>query len=157
MIRCEKLWIIVSETKDKRCSRNIPIWTRNFFEQNKILYWSIKSLIRKNWKFSITKEEIVSYVWRLSDVQFISFLSLSVIHFNDYFSLKIIVGTNVFVSILHHSFSPVRYWSFSIFRITIRTSQGSTREIEVGTNRFNHTGETICRIMKCSSWPFLAG
>lgn len=152
MIRCEKLWIIVSETKDKRCSRNIPIWTRNFFEQNTLLIDQI---------FNSKKLKIFNYKRRnrfvCTAVEFISFSSLSVIHFNDYFSLKIIVRTNVFVSILHHSFFPVRYWSFSMFRITIRTSQGSTREIEVGTNRFNHTGETICRIMKCSSWPFLAG
>lgn len=51
MTRREKLWIIVSETKDKRRSRNTrPIWTRTFLRiELNIFYWSI---FKKNCKFS---------------------------------------------------------------------------------------------------------
>lgn len=127
----------------------------SYFSSNRIKYifWSIRSL-KKIANF-LEKGEIVCTVVE----RFISFSSLSVIHSNDYFSLKIIVWTNDF-RINSTSFvlsSSTILVVFDVVRITIRTSQGSTREIEVGTNRFNHTGETICRIMKCSSWPFLAG
>lgn len=50
-----------------------------------------------------------------------------------------------------------RYSMFSTFWTTVVSSQGSAREIEVDTNRFNCTSETICRIMKCSPWPLLVG